>query len=177
VEESNIIIAIISLGIGGTLGYLAGRSSSQPNGSEKQQIDQLKAEMNEYKDSVAHHFQQTSNMVNDMNNSYKGVIQHLAKGSQDLCEAAVAADIESRLIPNMTNEKVEKPVQEDTAAQTTANVMEPPRDYAPKKPDEMGALSENYGIQGQGVNAPEETQGAEAVTPPLDAAVSEPKKA
>mgnify|MGYP000412732982 CR=1 FL=1 len=175
-EESNIIIAIISLGIGGTLGYLAGRSSAQPNGSEKQQIDQLKAEQNEYKDSVAHHFQQTANMVNDMNNSYKSVIQHLAKGSQDLCEAGIAADVESRLIPNMTNENVEKPVQEDSAEQKAASVMEPPRDYAPKKPDEMGALSENYGIQGQGVNAPEEAQTAEAATPPLDAAVTEPKQ-
>ncbi len=175
-EESNIIIAIISLGVGGTLGYLAGRSSAQPNGNEKQQIDHLKAEMNEYKDSVAHHFQQTANMVNEMNDSYKGVIQHLAKGSQELCDAGTAADVESRLIPNMSNTNVEKPVQEDSSEPKAADVMEPPRDYAPKKPDEMGALSENYGIQGQGVNAQEEAQTAETATPPLDAAVSEPKQ-
>lgn len=175
-EESNIIIAIISLGIGGTLGYLAGRSSSQSNGSQKQQVDELKTEMSQYKDSVAQHFQHTATMVNEMNDSYKGVIQHLAKGSQDLCDAGTAADVESRLIPNMSNEPVEKSIQEDSTEAKAANVMEPPRDYAPKKPDEMGALSENYGIQGQGVNAPEEAQTNDAITPPLDAAVSETKQ-
>lgn len=176
-EESNIIIAIISLGIGGTLGYLAGRSSAQPNGTEKQQIDELKAEMNEYKDSVAHHFQQTANMVNEMNDSYKGVIQHLAKGSQDLCEAAIAADVESRLIPQMRNDSKDSKPQDVSAVEKTAEVVEPPRDYAPKKPDEIGALSENYGIQGQGANAAaEEASAADTVAPPLDAAVSETKQ-
>jgi uncharacterized membrane-anchored protein YhcB (DUF1043 family) len=168
VEESNIIIAIISLGIGSAIGFFAGRSSSTVNNSQKRQVDGLKTEINQYKDSVATHFQQTATMVNDMNDSYKSVVQHLAKGSQDLCEAAVAKDIESRLIPQLDETK---DISQDTAdnqqvQKTTA--FEPPRDYAPKKPDEVGALSENYGIQA--ATAEKEAQQEEILTPPLDAA-------
>lgn len=166
-EESNIIIAIISLGIGSAIGFFAGRSGSTVNSSQKRQVDDLKSEINQYKDSVATHFQQTATMVNDMNDSYKSVVQHLAKGSQDLCEEAVAKDIESRLIPQLDETK--EVSQATSANQQTQEspAFEPPRDYAPKKPDEVGALSENYGIQA--TTAEKEAQ-EETLTPPLDAA-------
>ncbi|MEH6445982.1 MAG: DUF1043 family protein [Oceanospirillaceae bacterium] len=166
-EESNILIVIISLGIGGAIGFFAGRSGATDNNAQKQQVDELKKEINQYKESVTDHFQQTATMVNEMNDSYKGVIQHLAKGSQDLCDAGVAKDIESRLIPNLAATQ-ESAVTEQSEAEQKSAAFEPPRDYAPKKPDEMGALSENYGIQA--TNAEKEDSVAETITPPLDAA-------
>jgi uncharacterized membrane-anchored protein YhcB (DUF1043 family) len=167
VEESNILIVIISLGIGGAIGFFAGRSGSTDNSAQKQQVDELKTEINKYKDSVADHFQQTATMVNEMNDSYRGVVQHLAKGSQDLCDAGVAKDIESRLIPNLAAPQ-ENAVKEQSEAEQKPAAFEPPRDYAPKKPDEVGALSENYGIQG--TNSEKEESVAQPITPPLDAA-------
>lgn len=149
-EESNILIAIISLGVGVAIGFFAGRSNPLANDYQKRQVDELKSEIHEYKDSVATHFQQTATMINEMNDSYKGVVQHLAKGSQDLCDAGVAKDIESRLIPKLGESQQEI---EATASDQQDQVVEPPRDYAPKQPDELGALSENYGIKVTNINS------------------------
>ena len=149
-EESNILIAIISLGVGVAIGFFAGRSNPLANDYQKRQVDELKSEIHEYKDSVATHFQQTATMINEMNDSYKGVVQHLAKGSQDLCDAGVAKDIESRLIPKLSESQQEI---EATTSDQQDQVVEPPRDYAPKQPDELGALSENYGIKVTNINS------------------------
>ncbi len=145
-EENSIVIAIITLGIGGLIGYFAGRSSSADSSAQEKKVDALKVEINQYKESVASHFQQTATMINEMNDSYKSVVQHLAKGSQDLCDAGTARDIESRLLPKL--EEQPDSINETELEQQTGieNIVEPPRDYAPKKPDEIGALSENYGI-------------------------------
>jgi len=145
VEESNILIAIVVLAVGGVIGYFAGRSSATGESSQKRQVDELKTEINQYKDSVANHFQQTATMINEMNDSYKSVVQHLAQGSQDLCDAGTAKDIESRLIPKLKSE--EETIAPVAARQPAADAFEPPRDYAPKKPDEAGTLSENYGVK------------------------------
>ena len=166
-EESTILIAIITLGVGGVVGYLAGRSSATDGSSQKHQIEDLKTEINQYKNSVASHFQQTATMINEMNDSYKSVVQHLAKGSQDLCDAGVAKEIESRLLPKLNASESELNQVESTPA-PAGDMVEPPRDYAPKKPDEVGALSENYGVQpaSNDKNDPP----LESISPPLDAA-------
>ncbi|MEM5530562.1 DUF1043 family protein [Gammaproteobacteria bacterium AS21] len=144
-EENNIIIAIISLGVGAVIGYFAGRSSASNTSAQVREVDSLKAEINEYKESVANHFQHTASMINEMNESYQGVIHHLAKGSQDLCDAGTAKDIESRLLPKLASQNT-KTTEDSKPAAQAQDVVEPPRDYAPKKADEPGALSENYGL-------------------------------
>ena len=162
-EESNILIAVITLAVGGLIGYFAGRSSSSSDNSQKRQVDELKVEINQYKDSVASHFQQTATMITEMNDSYKSVVQHLAKGSQDLCDAGIAKDIESRLIPKLDNNDAEVEPQE-RQENTPVESFEPPRDYAPKKPDEVGALSEHYGVKTAPIE--QEPVTADAVTQP-----------
>lgn len=148
-----MLIAIISLGVGVAIGFFAGRSNPLANDYQKRQVDELKSEIHEYKDSVATHFQQTATMINEMNDSYKGVVQHLAKGSQDLCDAGVAKDIESRLIPKINVSKQEIEATSSEQQDQQHQVIEPPRDYAPKQPDELGALSENYGIKVTNINS------------------------
>lgn len=144
-EENNIIIAIIGLGVGAVIGYFAGRSSASNSTAQVQEVDNLKAEINEYKESVANHFQHTASMINEMNESYQGVIHHLAKGSQDLCDAGTAKDIESRLLPKIVSKEADA-VDSSQPVDDEQDIVEPPRDYAPKKADEPGALSENYGV-------------------------------
>ena len=160
-EESNILIALITLGVGGAIGYFAGRSSSSTNSSSQEtQVDELKKEIVQYRDSVASHFQQTATMINEMNDSYKSVVQHLAQGSQDLCDPGTAEDVENRLATKPETDSTDELLPSDTAA------IEPPRDYAPKKPDEIGALSENYGLTSNKIPTEEE----ESVIPPFAAA-------
>jgi len=161
VEESNILMALITLGVGGAIGYFAGRSSpSLDNNSQEQQVDELKKEIVLYKDSVASHFQQTATMINEMNDSYKSVVQHLAQGSQDLCDPGTAEDVENTLTA-----KSDSASTDGQQPETDNTAIEPPRDYAPKQPDEIGALSENYGLTANKADTQEE----ETVIPPFAA--------
>ncbi|MGB1238943.1 MAG: YhcB family protein [Pseudomonadales bacterium] len=153
--ESTILIAIVALIIGGVIGYLMAKSSSEGD-SQERRVQELQDEIKEYKASVASHFQQTASMINEMNESYKGVIHHLASGSQDLCDAGTAKEIESRLAPQQIEAKPVEAAPEQREPQREA--VEPPRDYAPKKENEEGALSENYGVKPVSAETKEEEQ-------------------
>ena len=162
-EESNIwIIGIVALAIGGLIGFLIGRSGGDSNEQEK--LEDVKQELENYKTQVAGHFEETAELVNKMTESYRGVYQHLATSAQTLCDADTARSIESSMTPQLAAqaeievEDVEPTLDNDTKAEAetvavaeveveTVAVAEPPRDYAPKQPDEEGMLSESYGLK------------------------------
>lgn len=147
-EESNIwVIGVVALAVGALIGYLMGRSGNAGN-DQQQALDDARKELEDYKSKVAGHFEETAEMVNQMTESYRGVYQKLATGAQTLCDAETARSIESSMVPQLT---VQKEVEAQEVSETTEAVneepsVEPPRDYAPKKPDEEGTLSESYGI-------------------------------
>lgn len=154
-EESNIwIIGVVALLIGALIGYLLGRSGG--NSGEQEQLDEAKQELEDYKAKVANHFEETADLVNKMTESYRGVYKHLASSAQTLCDADTARSIESSMTPQLTAQKeieVEEPEEDSAAAKAKDNIAEeavtnaePPRDYAPKKPDQKGTLSESYGL-------------------------------
>jgi uncharacterized membrane-anchored protein YhcB (DUF1043 family) len=154
VEESNIwIIGVVALAIGGLIGFLIGRSDGDSN--EKEKLEDVKQELESYKTQVAGHFEETADLVNKMTESYRGVYQHLATGAQALCDADTARSIESSMTPQLNAQKEievegaeEANPDKDIANEAeTVAVTEPPRDYAPKQPDEEGTLSESYGLK------------------------------
>lgn len=49
-------------------------------------VDQLRKEFDDYRDKVAVHFSATSDLFRDMTEKYRDVYNHLASGSQALCE-------------------------------------------------------------------------------------------
>lgn len=155
-EESNIwIIGVVALLIGALIGYLLGRSGG--SSGEQEQLDEVKQELEDYKTKVASHFEETADLVNKMTESYRGVYKHLATSAQTLCDADTARSIESSMTPQLTAQK-EVQVEELEIDSTTVEKAddgtdeektthaEPPRDYAPKKPDQKGTLSESYGL-------------------------------
>ncbi|BBB30700.1 YhcB family protein [Neptunomonas japonica] len=153
-EESNIwIIGVVALAIGGLIGFLMGRSGGSSDEQEK--LEDAKKELENYKTQVAGHFEETADLVNKMTESYRGVYQHLATGAQALCDADTARSIESSMTPQLIAQKeVEVDKTETTESETTddadaktISAVEPPRDYAPKQPDEEGTLSESYGLK------------------------------
>ena len=156
-EESNIwIIGVVALAIGGLIGFLIGRSGG--DSSEQEKLEDVKQELENYKAQVAGHFEETADLVNKMTESYRGVYKHLATSAQTLCDADTARSIESSMTPQLTAqeeievEDVEPILDNVTEAVTEAEaetvaVAEPPRDYAPKQPDEEGMLSESYGLK------------------------------
>lgn len=150
-DESNIwIIGVVALALGALIGYLLGRSG---NGSEQQQaLEDVQQELAAYKEKVASHFEETADLVTKMTESYRDVYKHLASSAQTLCDAETARSIESSMVPQLKaepapqEEKEVKPCCEDKKPAAEKSV-EPPRDYAPKKPDEEGTLSETYGLK------------------------------
>jgi len=154
VEQSSVwVIGIVALAIGAVIGYLMGRSSTNDTSQQDEltrQLDAAHQELNNYKEQVNGHFARTAELVNNLTESYKDVHQHLASSAQQLCKDGTAAQsLEASMQPRLAEEtEVEIPTVTDAVPNAEANnIPEPPRDYAPKKADEEGTLSETYGLQ------------------------------
>ena len=135
------LIAMGCLAIGIVAGVVfASRLNTSPSRVQEleNQIRTLKDSNNEYRHSVSDHFSMTAELVQHMTESYKEVYQHIASGAQDLCNTEVA----NKLLPTEPDA-----VFDATAQGTESTGLIPPKDYAVKEsPDQVGALSEDFGI-------------------------------
>jgi uncharacterized membrane-anchored protein YhcB (DUF1043 family) len=52
------------------------------------ELNELTDDFRDYRDQVTHHFMQTSELVQEMTQSYRSVYEHLANGAQHLCADA-----------------------------------------------------------------------------------------
>ncbi|MCV6588239.1 MAG: YhcB family protein [Marinobacterium sp.] len=156
-QSSVLLIGIVALAIGAVIGYLMGRPGEEDTRDEQiealqKELEAANNELNSYRDQVNGHFARTAELVNNLTESYREVHQHLASSAQQLCKDGEAArSLEAAMQPRLTDEDetVEKeiPVVTDTVASNeTDTTPEPPRDYAPKKDNEEGTLSETYGL-------------------------------
>ena len=169
--ENIWLISIATLVIGGVIGFLFGRSGA---GNSRQaelaeELENTRNELEGYKVEVATHFEKTAELVNNLTLSYQEVHQHLATGAQGLCQpGTVDLALEPTLTPKLNSEAPETPeAQNNYNAEPSSEDMEPPRDYAPKEPNEEGTLSETFGLKEEGDDESE-------LTPPKDAAPKTP---
>ncbi len=156
-EDNSVwIIGLITLAVGALIGYLLGRSGDNSTKQQQliNQLNESQRELGEYKEQVNNHFEQTAALVNNLTESYKAVHQHLAQGSEALClteHTPVELDkppLQSRLADQSEQTAPAKTTTSAAPAETpTESAVEPPRDYAPKSPDEEGTLSESYGLK------------------------------
>jgi uncharacterized membrane-anchored protein YhcB (DUF1043 family) len=82
------VIGILGLLIGTVLGCMITYSLMTRNGRTRQlqlELNQLKENFQDYRDQVTHHFMRSSELVQEMTNSYRSVYEHLAAGAQHLC--------------------------------------------------------------------------------------------
>lgn len=153
------IIAVVALIVGTLIGYLLGRSGGNDSRQMEliEQLDETQRELAEYKEKVTNHFEETANLVSNLTDSYKAVHTHLAKSSTELCSSElVSRKLEDAITPKLSDESVVAEAQttetkteaaEKAPAEKQDESMEAPRDYAPKKPDEEGTLSETFGLK------------------------------
>lgn len=144
------IIAVVALIVGALIGYLMGRSGG--NDSRQldliEQLDETQRELADYKEKVTAHFEETANLVSDLTESYKAVHLHLAKSSVELCSNEQASrTLEAAMQPRLSDSSSDEEATEKAAQQSEEAVAAAPLDYAPKKPDEAGTLSETYGLK------------------------------
>ena len=108
--------------------YLAG-------GNLEQRLHQAESNLEGYQRDVAEHFAQTSQLVNNMTQSYREVHEHLASGALKLATPAISRQILDSANSNLSG---------DTKAYLREQRVEPPRDWAPKSPGNKGTLSEDF---------------------------------
>lgn len=167
--ENLWLISVAALVVGALIGYLMGRAGGGNNQAEiAAQLEDTKKELEEYKAEVTTHFEKTAELVNNLTNSYKDVHEHLATGAQGLCQpGAIDLALEPAMQPKLA-EPTEEPEQ-DQPEEASTETPEPPRDYAPKNPEEEGTLSETFGLK-------ENEEAEEAADPIADAAVEKTDK-
>lgn len=148
-EQSNIwIITLVALGIGALIGFLLGRAGNNSSREQEltQELDNVRTELDDYKRKVSSHFEQTAELVNGLSDQYRKVYHHLASSAESLCPGLPAsAALQQQGQQQLSNEI---PTITDALDNDEQNELpEPPRDYAPKKPDETGTLSEEFGLK------------------------------
>lgn len=96
-------IGILSFLIGISLGWIITYTLVVRHGRTHHlqlELDQLKENFRDYRDQVTHHFMRTSQLVQEMTQSYRSVYEHLASGAQHLCgDPELAALHHSSAIP------------------------------------------------------------------------------
>ena len=138
----NLIIALI---IGGAIGSLIGwYSALASRGDNKRkiilelesQLDQARQNKVDYEAEVTEHFSRTADLLNKLTDDYRSVYTHLANGADRLCGDQISMSEPALSAP--PHDATEKPQLVEVAQ---------PLDYAPKKPDEQGQLSETFGLE------------------------------
>jgi uncharacterized protein len=118
----------------GALSYHLLRNFIQ-GGNLEQRLHQAESNFEGYQRDVAEHFAQTSQLVNNMTQSYREVHEHLASGALKLATPAI-----SRQILDSANSHLSG----NTKAYLKEQRVEPPRDWAPKSAGSKGTLSEDF---------------------------------
>ncbi len=84
-------LIVFAVGIACGAGIVLLLSGSGRRAVELQdQLDQLQQEFAAYRGQVEQHFSKTSDLVQTMTESYRSVYEHLASGSQALCQDPVS---------------------------------------------------------------------------------------
>lgn len=136
---TNLVFALLVGGaIGGAIGWYWAMSSRGDNKRRlildlQTQLEQASHSRADYEAEVAEHFSQTADLLHKLTDDYRAVYTHLADGAQQLCGDQV----------NIAEAAITAPA--DDAKPHLVEVAQP-LDYAPKKPDEQGQLSETFGL-------------------------------
>lgn len=138
----NLIIAlIIGCAIGSLIGWYSALASRGDNKRKiilelESQLDQARQNKVDYEAEVTEHFSRTADLLNKLTDDYRSVYTHLANGADQLCGDQIS----------MSEPALSAPPHDETDKPQLVEVAQP-LDYAPKKPDEQGQLSETFGLE------------------------------
>ena len=111
------IIGMLSFLLGTVIGCILTYSIIGRNNRTRQlqvELNELTEDFRIYRDQVTHHFMRTSELVQEMTQSYRSVYEHLASGAQHLCGDNEAAALRHLNTAQVTN--ADRPVAETDAA-------------------------------------------------------------
>jgi uncharacterized membrane-anchored protein YhcB (DUF1043 family) len=108
-QSSLWVIGILCLLIGVMLGCMITYALMARNGRTHQlqmELNQLKDSFRDYRDQVTHHFMRSSELVQEMTQSYRSVYEHLASGAQRLCGELDHASLETHSAARLDNSAI-----------------------------------------------------------------------
>lgn len=133
----SVVMIIVLLLVGGTLGFVAGRflsTSNQENKKLNEQVSQKESALAQYKLDVAEHLESSSELLKKMNETCQTAMQQMAESTKLLQQATPT---EANVMPFFSKETQEqlaqtvnlrhdkKKIEENASASE-----EPPLDYS-----------------------------------------------
>ena len=135
---SLLVAVIVALVLGIVIGRFVLSRDGGDRSTLRRQLDELKQQHQTYQINVTEHFNRTTELIEQLNNNYSQIQEHLNYGAEQFVKPEYKLDSartgETRLEDLAPTAKKD---EEDTS----------PRDYAPKNPDQEGTLSETYGLK------------------------------
>jgi uncharacterized membrane-anchored protein YhcB (DUF1043 family) len=133
-----IVIVAIALVAGAVLSRLWSKVQGEDTGGLRRQLDDLKRQHQTYQINVTEHFNRTTELIDNLNQSYASIRDHLNQGADQL--VAPEYRLESVRTAGEDLQDLAPPVTEKT------DEFDMPRDYATKTPKDVGTLSESFGF-------------------------------
>lgn len=130
---------VVALIVGIVVGRLWARGQGEDNGGLKRQLDDLRRQHQNYQVSVTEHFNRTTELIDGLTASYNAIRTHLDQGADELVAPEYrleSARFDGEDLQSLTPDP-----------DLTSTSFAGPRDYAPKNGDEVGTLSESYGLR------------------------------
>ena len=127
---------LIIFAIGLVVGFLLTKYTSgsvRDTQALKQKLDELKTEHRDYQENVNTHFIKTTDLIQKMNQNYKEIQAHVMQGAELLVSPDFQLEVDDSI--------------QALESQDNGDAFSPPKDWAPKSPDEGGTLSESFGFQ------------------------------
>lgn len=121
-----------ALGAATVWAYMRTSDNSAAKAEIEANLAQTNTQFDTYRSEVNEHFVKTAQLVSNLTESYKEVHEYLSNSAMQLSNLEI-----SRTVMN---------AHEDSPVNLTAEVHAP-KDYAPKNPNDVGTLSESFGLE------------------------------
>lgn len=131
-----ILVGVLGLAAGALLAFLATRSRQNTDRTQELELSlkEANAKLEDFQQQVNEHFDQTSQLVQNLTQSYREVHEYLANSAIRLSNQEIGRQM------------LEAGNGELSDSNENLTVL-PPRDWAPRSPGDKGTLSEEFGLE------------------------------
>ena len=145
------LVYLIVFALGGLGGWLLARSRNPDTRVRELEthLTDLQGKYDHYQEAVTQHFATTAQLANALTTSFRELHQHMQVGAQNLC-----ADSKRHGSSNPANAFISLEAPRNGLGHAALlnddaylSSVEPPRDYATKKPSDKGTLDEDFGFR------------------------------
>lgn len=140
-----ILVGILGVALGALLAFLAvrGRSGVDRTQELEARLHEANKKLEDFQLQVNEHFDQTSQLVHNLTESYREVHEYLANSAMRLS----SQDIGRQMLEAGSGKLSDN--------DESLKGVTPPRDWAPKEPGAKGTLAEDFGLEKEPLESPE----------------------